>query len=61
MPAAPQFASRRTAAVPPPWSCRPATCRRWFITDDRGYVCPRDTFNYQTGCCDSGQLHSCET
>lgn len=34
---------------------------RWYIADDKGYVCPRDTFNYGTGCCTSGALHSCDT
>ena len=32
---------------------------RWYITDDRGVVCPRDTFDYATGCCTTGELHSC--
>ena len=42
-------------ALPPHRQCR------WYIADDKGYVCPRDTFNYGTGCCTSGTLHSCDT
>jgi hypothetical protein len=32
---------------------------RWFIADDRGMVCPRDSLNYGTGCCTDGEQHAC--
>lgn len=47
---------RRRSAAPSPAGPSP----RWYITDDKGYVCARDAFNYGTGCCTSGELHSCE-
>ena len=33
---------------------------RWYITDDKGMVCPRDSLDYATGCCSAGELHSCD-
>ena len=33
---------------------------RWYITDDKGMVCPRDSLDYATGCCTAGKLHSCK-
>jgi hypothetical protein len=41
--------------------CENTASGRWYIADDKGYVCPRDTFNYGTGCCSTGALHSCDT
>ncbi|EFN58615.1 hypothetical protein CHLNCDRAFT_17323, partial [Chlorella variabilis] len=32
---------------------------RWYIADDQGMVCSRDSLNYATGCCTGGELHSC--
>lgn len=34
---------------------------RWFIADDKGLVCKREEIDYVTGCCTTGQRHSCET
>lgn len=35
--------------------------RSWFVTDDQGTVCPRDSLNYVSGCCREGQQHSCDS
>lgn len=60
----PAAAARRTArnrrrlltAVP---HSRPPLLHRWYIADDRGMVCPREAFDYATGCCSGGERHVC--
>ncbi|KAI3436532.1 hypothetical protein D9Q98_005949 [Chlorella vulgaris] len=39
--------------------CSNTQSGRWFIADDRGMVCPRDSLNYGTGCCTDGEQHAC--
>ena len=33
---------------------------RWYLTDDRGVLCPREAVDAQTGCCTRGQKHACD-
>lgn len=51
--------SRPLLQVPP--SCNNTASGRWYVTDNRGLLCARDALDYTTGCCTTGQLHSCDT
>ncbi|KAL4440719.1 hypothetical protein ABPG77_000428 [Micractinium sp. CCAP 211/92] len=44
-----------------PQDCSNTASGRWFITDDRGMVCERQQLDHQSGCCTTGQQHSCDT
>ncbi|CAD7705056.1 unnamed protein product [Ostreobium quekettii] len=41
--------------------CRNTRQGRYYITDDRGFLCHRDAYNTNTGCCTTGDPFSCDT
>jgi SREBP regulating gene protein len=45
----------------PDAQCANTAAGRHFLTDSHGYVCNRRELDYRSGCCYSGDLHSCET
>lgn len=42
-----------------PNSCRNTMQGPWYMTDDKGKVCPAKELDYTTGCCTAGEQHSC--
>jgi hypothetical protein len=45
----------------PTVQCENTAAGRHFLTDSHGYVCSRRELDYTSGCCNSGDIHSCET